>query len=79
MTIDEIKKMVVQLSGCDMPEDDSPALKMFIDFANMVADYVAPQRTWIGLTDDDWNSTPYDTEFRAGAEWAEDKLKEKNI
>jgi hypothetical protein len=40
--------------------------------------YVAPQRTWIGLTDDDWNSTPYDTEFRAGAEWAEAKLKERN-
>lgn len=37
-----------------------------------------PQRTWVGLTNDDWNSTPYDTEFRAGAEWAESKLKEKN-
>ena len=37
-----------------------------------------PQRTWVGLTNDDWNSTPYDTEFRAGAEWAEAKLKEKN-
>jgi hypothetical protein len=39
MNKDEIKKMVVQLSGCDMPEDDSPALKMFIDFANMVAEH----------------------------------------
>jgi hypothetical protein len=35
-------------------------------------------REWIGLTDEDWNSTPYDTEFRAGAEWAEAKLMEKN-
>jgi len=38
MTKDDIKKMVVQLSGCDMPEDDSPALKMFIDFAKLVAE-----------------------------------------
>jgi len=38
-----------------------------------------PQRPWVGLTNDDWNSTPYDTEFRAGAEWAEAKLKDKNI
>ena len=37
-----------------------------------------PQRPWVGLTNEDWNSTPYDTEFRAGAEWAEAKLKEKN-
>jgi phage tail tape-measure protein len=38
----------------------------------------AQQRTWVGLINEDWNSTAYDTEFRAGAEWAEDKLKEKN-
>jgi hypothetical protein len=38
----------------------------------------SPQRQWVGLTNNDWNSTPYDTEFRAGAEWAEAKLKEKN-
>ena len=37
-----------------------------------------PKRPWVGLTNEDWNSTPYDTEFRAGAEWAEVKLKEKN-
>ena len=37
-----------------------------------------PQREWVGLANEDWNSTPYDTEFRAGAEWAEAKLKEKN-
>ena len=40
--------------------------------------FASPQRTWAGLTNDDWNSTAYDTEFRAGAEWAEDILKEKN-
>ena len=37
-----------------------------------------PQRPWVGLTNNDWNSTAYDTEFRAGAEWAEAKLKQKN-
>ena len=37
-----------------------------------------PQRPWVELTNNDWNSTAYDTEFRAGAEWAEAKLKEKN-
>ena len=45
----------------------------------MVANFTfPPQRPWVGLTNNDWNSTAYDTEFRAGAEWAEDKLKEKN-
>jgi hypothetical protein len=48
-----------------------------IAFNPEVVGYVAPQ-TWVGLTDDDWNSTLYDTEFRAGAEWAEAKLKDKN-
>jgi hypothetical protein len=38
----------------------------------------AQKRPWVGLTDDDWNSILYDTEFHAGAEWAEAKLKEKN-
>ncbi len=40
-----------------------------------------PQREWIGLTHADWNSTfliLFDMKFRAGAEWAEAKLKEKN-
>ena len=36
-----------------------------------------PKRPWVGLANHDWNSTPYSTEFRAGAEWAEAIL-EKN-
>jgi hypothetical protein len=36
------------------------------------------ERTWVGLTDDDWKGLAYDTEFFAGAAWAEAKLKEKN-
>jgi hypothetical protein len=37
MTQDEIIEMVVQISGCDKPKDDSPALKIFIAFAQLVA------------------------------------------
>ena len=90
MTQDEIIEMVMQIGGCDRPEDDSPALKMFVTFAKLVAEkaikealaqpeqefvaweqfypdigkpqiainpeivgYVAPQRTWVGLTDEE--------------------------
>ena len=37
MTQDEIIEMVMQIGGCDRPEDDSPALKMFVTFAKLVA------------------------------------------
>jgi len=37
MTQDEIIEMVMQISGCDRPEYDSPALKMFEAFAKLVA------------------------------------------
>ena len=37
MTKEEIREMVMQIGGCDRPEDDSPALKMFVTFAKMVA------------------------------------------
>ena len=29
--------MVMQIGGCDRPEDDSPALRIFVDFAKLVA------------------------------------------
>ena len=38
MTKDEIIEMVMQIGGCDRPEDDSPALKMFETFAKLVAE-----------------------------------------
>jgi hypothetical protein len=38
MTKDEIIEMVMQIGGCDRPEDDSPALKMFVAFAKLVAE-----------------------------------------
>ena len=39
MTKEEIIEMVMQIGGCDRPEDDSPALKMFVTFAKLVADH----------------------------------------
>ena len=38
MTKDEIIEMVMQIGGCDRPEDDSPALKLFTTFAKLVAE-----------------------------------------
>jgi hypothetical protein len=37
MTKDEIIEMVMQIGGCDRPEYDSPALKIFEAFAKLVA------------------------------------------
>ena len=38
MKQEEIIEMVMQIGGCDRPEDDSPALKMFVTFAKLVAE-----------------------------------------
>jgi hypothetical protein len=38
MTKDEIIEIVMQIGMCDRPEDDSPALKMFVTFAKLVAE-----------------------------------------
>ena len=32
-------ELVMQIGGCDRPEDDSPALKMFVTFAKLVAEH----------------------------------------
>ena len=37
MTKEDIIELVMQIGGCDRPEDDSPALKMFVTFAKLVA------------------------------------------
>jgi len=51
-----------------------------------IAYYAAPpQRTWVGLTGEDFSAIKFSVEmrfpaeFRAGARWAEAKLKEKNF
>lgn len=42
--------------------------------------YTSPpaQRTWVGLTLEDMETTHWSPDFRAGAKWAAAKLKEKN-
>jgi hypothetical protein len=36
------------------------------------------QRTWVGLTDKDWNRSKHNYDFQKGVDWAESILKEKN-
>ena len=36
------------------------------------------QRTWVGLTDKDWNRSKHNYDFQKGVDWAELILKEKN-
>ena len=38
MTKEEIIELVMQIGGCDRPEENSPALKMFVTFAKLVAE-----------------------------------------
>ena len=37
MTQEEIIELVMHIGGCDRPEENSPALKMFVTFAKLVA------------------------------------------
>jgi len=48
-------------------------------FAKLVAAKASAQRTWVGLTDEDWKEIEDmpDT-FDQGVAWAQAKLKEKN-
>ena len=39
---------------------------------------IRPNRTWVGLTLEDMETTHWSPDFRAGAKWAAAKLKEKN-
>ena len=39
MTQEEIIELVMQIGGCDRPEENSPALKMFVTFAKLVAEH----------------------------------------
>jgi hypothetical protein len=60
-----------------MPKDEPQ-----IAFNSEVVGYVAPQRTWVGLTDEEVKAmdagNTSNSSFYAGALWAEAKLKEKN-
>ena len=57
---------------------------MMLKEANLVSEnyelkqQVAARKPWVGLDAADWNKIGYTTEFRAGAEWADTILREKN-
>ena len=36
------------------------------------------ERTWVGLTDKDWNRSKHNYDFQKGVDWAEPILKQKN-
>ena len=120
MTKEEIIELVMQIGGCDRPEDDSPALKMFVTFAKLVAEkaikevlapeqeplawistgtarmihwtsdkpaygddwvplYITPpQRTWVGLTDEDDLDWEEGGSLKDLVKAIETKLKDKN-
>lgn len=82
MTQDEIIEMYLQVSKelCNDTEwcwaGVGEPLQMF---AKLVAAKASAQRTWVGLTDEDWKEIEDmpDT-FDQGVAWAQAKLKEKN-
>ena len=39
---------------------------------------IIEKQPWIGLSSFDWACMSYTADFKAGAKWAEDRLKEKN-
>ena len=39
---------------------------------------IPPQRTWVGIDDEEIRRTAYHHSFKQGVRWAEAKLKEKN-
>ena len=55
--------------------------KEWLDWAieqNPRGKHSLPQRTWVGLTDKDWNRSKHNYDFQKGVDWAESILKEKN-
>ena len=41
-------------------------------------DVMFAQRTWVGLTEQDWNRSKHNYDFQKGVDWAEPILKQKN-
>jgi hypothetical protein len=61
------------------PEMGSPKLAYLLPTESRDnACYTPPQRTWVGLTDKDWNRSKHNYDFQKGVDWAESILKEKN-
>jgi hypothetical protein len=79
MTQDEIIDMAIQAGA----SPDEKIWLMYAEeleaFAKLVAAKALAQRTWVGLTDEDWKEIEDmpDT-FDQGVAWAQAKLKDKN-
>ena len=41
-------------------------------------DVMFAQRTWVGLTEQDWNRSKHNYDFQKGVDWAQSILKQKN-
>jgi len=86
MTQDEIIAMAIEAEFVShgKPSDEESELFVCVDkdiykFAALVAAKALAQRTWVGLTDEDWKEIEDmpDT-FDQGVAWAQAKLKELN-
>ena len=54
-------------------------MNLQMNLAGIRADFEEKlQRTWVGLTDEDWNRSKHNYDFQQGVDWAEDRLKGKN-
>jgi phosphoribulokinase len=70
MTDDKIKEVFEEYGRAPLGKEYA--------LIHAIAEAVAPQRTWSGLTDKDWNRSKHNYDFQKGVDWAESILKEKN-
>ena len=67
----------VDCERCNRLEEQAYDLVGKLRVANIKLS-MCPQRTWVGLTKEQLATTDWSADFRAGALWAEAKLKERN-
>ena len=48
------------------------------EYIDHLIECLEEQRTWVGLTEEDWNRSKHNYDFQKGVDWAESILKEKN-
>jgi hypothetical protein len=48
------------------------------EYIDKLIEALEEQRTWVGLTDKDWNRSKHTEDFEKGVDWAEEMLKGKN-
>tara|TARA_R110002126_G_scaffold24450_1_gene85026 strand:- start:331 stop:873 length:543 start_codon:yes stop_codon:yes gene_type:complete len=79
--IEPTNEMLKAMDECSTEGYDERLLAGHASSVYMAAVDVAPtppQRTWVGLTDKDWNRSKHNYDFQKGVDWAESILKEKN-